>query len=61
MSGVRKNISPGILKFCSDFREEGLAEEELSQLRGGGREFGMRLIHKIFIDNEQSCLLDLLL
>ena len=56
MSEVRKNISSGILKSWLDFREEGLVEEELSQLRG---EFGVRLIHKNSMDNKQSYFLDL--
>ena len=59
MSGVRKNISSGILKSWLDFREEGLVEEELSQLRGRGREFGVRLIHKNSMDNKQSYFLNL--
>ena len=39
-SGVRKNISPGILKSYSNFREEGSTEEEISKFSEGEESLG---------------------
>lgn len=39
-SGLRKNISPRILKSYSDFREEGSTKEELSKFGEGQNSLG---------------------